>query len=195
MNPIGADVMATGTIVRSAGRGAVGAGGRGSRGRTVCGDPLSSCVCRMCRWRERDAHSPWLVLWFAEYCRGVLRGPAEVGVDVVHDDGDGVGQQRPGPRCRLLKAGSSLAHPFLEAVVGARDHHDPAVGSFQPRSEVVIASVESTRFGEAERPAQPLQRGEGIFVREVRHHPLPFASNHARDDTTADASVAVPSRR
>jgi hypothetical protein len=74
----------------------------------------------------------------------------EVGVHILHDDGDGMGQQRPGLSIRLLEAWCSFAHPRLEIIVMTGDHHDPTVRPSQARGEVVLASVEPLCFGEPE---------------------------------------------
>jgi hypothetical protein len=94
--------------------------------------------------------------------------------DVVNDHRNGMGWMRPGAPGRLFEARRSFAHPHLELVVVARDHHSPAVRSSQPRRQVVISPVESLDLSEPERPAQPVKRSERILVGEVRDLPLPL---------------------
>ena len=82
-----------------------------------------------------------------------LLGSLEVDLDVVHDDGDRMGQQRPGPTGCFFESRCSLAHPYLEVVLAAGDHHDPTVRPSEPGREVVRAPVEALCLGEPEYPA------------------------------------------
>ena len=52
------------------------------------------------------AHSPRLVLRCTEHCGALLLCSLEAGIDIVDNDGDGMGQQWPGPPAPSSKCGA-----------------------------------------------------------------------------------------